>query len=281
MLGRRAAALETWEQPDDTLLLEWSAPAGTPLDDRTAWRQASPHWSRGRERLLEARYRRVTAGVHDPDDVEDNPEGSFTTQVLNVWPRQRMAGAGRDEPLVSADMWADCADISAVAPDGPVVVAIEDWYGLGTAACVAARLDDAGDGRILVWGDTFNDRAEALSWADMELRHPGREGSALIVGASLNPPAVAEALGVPAHAAAAAHTRTGMPLLRALVNGKQLVHGGDRTFTGQVTGCRVAARDGGLVPVNRGVRSDLVRAASWAVMAASRPATAPIPFFVY
>jgi len=273
------AALETWENPADTLLLEWSAPAGTPLEDRAAWRQASPFWSPGRERLLEARYRRLEAGVHDPDDVEDNPEASFTTQVLNVWPRQRAAGAGKDEPLVSADVWAACADMTVTAPPGPVVVAVEDWYGLGAAACVAARLP--GD-RVLVWGDTFTDRAEALTWVDVELHaREDRAGSTLIVGASLNPPAVAEALGVPAHAAAAGHTRTGMPLLRALVTSRQLVHGGDRTLTTQVTGCRVAARDGGLVPVHRGVRADLVRAASWACMAATRPVEAPLPFFVY
>jgi len=169
--------------------------------------------------------------------------------------------------------------MTVTAPPGPVVVAVEDWYGLGAAACVAARLP--GD-RVLVWGDTFTDRAEALTWVDVELHaREDRAGSTLIVGASLNPPAVAEALGVPAHAAAAGHTRTGMPLLRALVTSRQLVHGGDRTLTTQVTGCRVAARDGGLVPVHRGVRADLVRAASWACMAATRPVEAPLPFFVY
>jgi len=279
MLGRRMAALETWEAPEDTLLLEWSAPADTPLEDRAAWRQASPYWSPGRERLLEARYRRVIAGVHDPDDVEDNPEASFSSQVLNVWPRQRVAGAGKDEALVSRDMWDLCADITVSAPAGPVIVAVEDWYGLGAAACVAARL--SGD-RGLIWGDTFSDRAEALTWVDVELHsREERAGSILIVGASLNPPAVAEALGVEAHAAAAGHTRAGLPLLRGLVNSRQLVHGADRTLTAQITGCRVAARDGGLVPVHRGVRADLVRAAAWAVMAATRPVAAPLPFFVY
>jgi hypothetical protein len=221
----------------------------------------------------------VEAGVSDPDDVEDNPEASFSSQVLNVWPRQRAAGAGKDEALVSADMWAACADIAATAPPGPVVIAVEDWYGLGAAACVAARLSDD---KILIWGDTFNDRAEALTWVDVELHsREDRAGSILIVGVSLNPPAVAEALGVETHAAAAGHTRTGLPLLRGLVNSRQLVHGGDRTITAQVTGCRVAARDGGLVPVHRGVRADLVRAASWAAMAATRPVAAPLPFFVY
>lgn len=216
--------------------------------------------------------------MSDPDDADDDPERSFRSQVLNTWPRQRLAGTGRDEPLLAADVWASAADLSATAPPGPVVVAVEDWYGLGAAALVAA---DVGAGRILIWGETFHDRNDALAWADMELNSDeSREGSTLIVGASLNPAAVSEGLGFPAVGAGNGHTRVGLPLVRSMVNAGQLVHGGDRTLSGQMTACRVTARDGGLVITNRGVRGDLVRAAAWAVMAASRP-TANIPFFVY
>jgi hypothetical protein len=279
MLGRRAAALDAWESPSDSLLVEWSAPAGTDIADRDAWRQASPHWSDGRARLLEARYRRCQAGVSDPDDADDDPERSFRSQVLNTWPAQRLAGTGRDESLVAADVWASAADLAAVAPPGPVVVAVEDWYGLGAAAVVAAPLDG---GRVLVWGETFTDRADALAWADMELHSDeSREGSELVVGASLNPAAVSEALGIPAGAAGNGHTRVGLPMVRAMVNAGQLIHGGDRTLSGQMTACRVTARDGGLVITNRGVRGDLVRATAWAVMVATRPSGAAIPFFVY
>ena len=92
-------------------------------------------------------------------------------------------GAGRDEPLLSPDLWADAADLTACAPPGPVVVAIEDWYGLGAAAVVAAPLPG---GRVLVWGETFADRADALAWADHELHtDESRGGSELVVGASL------------------------------------------------------------------------------------------------
>lgn len=279
MLGRRAAALDSWDNPTDALLVEWSAPAGTDMEDRDAWRQASPHWSPGRARLLEARLARCHAGVSDPDDADDDPERSFRSQVLNTWPRQRLAGTGRDEPLIAPDLWASCADLTATAPPGPVVVAVEDWYGLGAAAVVAAKLP--GD-RVLVWGESFADRADALAWADMELHSgDGREGSELVVGASLNPAAVAEALDVPAGAAGNGHTRVGLPMVRAMVNAGQLVHGGDRTLSGQMTACRVTARDGGLVITNRGVRGDLVRATAWAVMVAARPSGAAIPFFVY
>jgi len=278
MLGRRAVALDSWETPRDTLLVEWSAPAGTDIEDRDAWRQASPFWSEGRARLLEARLRRCQAGVSDPDDADDDPERSFRSQVLNTWPRQRLAGTGRDEPLLAPDVWAGCADLSATAPPGPVVVAVEDWYGLGAAAVCAASLPGS---RVLIWGETFADRADAVAWADMELHSDeSREGSQLIVGASLNPAAISEALGFPAVGAGNGHTRVGLPMVRAMVNSGQLIHGGDRTLSGQMTACRVTARDGGLVITNRGVRGDLVRAASWAVMVASRPGI-NVPFFVY
>jgi hypothetical protein len=278
MLGRRAAALDTWDNPRDSLLVEWSAPDGTDIEDRDAWRQASPHWSDGRARLLEARLARCQAGVSDPDDADDDPERSFRSQVLNTWPRQRLAGAGRDEPLLSPDLWAEAADLAAVAPPGPVVVAVEDWYGLGAAAVVAARLPGE---RVLVWGETFADRADALAWADHELHaDEDRDGSELVVGASLNPAAVSEGLGYPAIGAGNGHTRIGLPLVRSMVNAGQLVHGGERTLSGQMTACRVTARDGGLVITNRGVRGDLVRATAWAVMVAARPGAA-VPFFVY
>jgi hypothetical protein len=188
-------------------------------------------------------------------------------------------GTARDEALVIADVWRDCADLNATAPPGPVTVAIEDWYGLGAAAVVGARLDG---NRVLVWGEAFRDRAEAIAWADAELHnHENREGSAVIVGASLNPPAVAEALGMPTVGATSGHTRIGLPLVRSMVNAGALIHGGDKTLSGQVTACRVVARDGGLVITNRGVRGDLVRAMSWVVMACNRPPAAPLPFFVY
>ena len=279
MLGRRAVCLDEWDAPTDSLLLEWSAPYDAEIADRDAWRQASPHWTPGRARLLEARLRRTEAGISDPDDIDDDPVRSFRSQVLNVWPMQRMAGAGRDEALVNPDVWASLTDYTATAPHGPVTVAIEDWYGLGAAACVAAPLTDD---RVLVWGDVFPTRGEALAWADAELHaHENRDGSSVIVGASLNPPAVAEALGVPVMGATNGHTRIGLPLIRAMTNGGQIVHGGDRVLSGQVTACRVTPRDGGLVITHKAVRSDLVRAVSWAVMSAARKPDKPVPFFIY
>jgi hypothetical protein len=53
-------------------------------------------------------------------------------------------------------------------------------------------------------------------------------------------------------------------------------------MTAQVTSVRVApTTTGGLTPAHRGVRSDLLRAMSWAVAAVAEPADVPLDFFVY
>lgn len=281
--SRRLEALESWERPGDTLMLEWSAPRHAEIGDREAWRQASPHWSPGRARLLETRLRRADAGMAEGADDTD-PVEAFRAQYLNIWPVRMLTG-GRDEPLVDQELWRGCADVAASVPEsGPVAASVEDWFGLGAAAaCAAITPDD----RVLVWGSTFETRAEATSWAVAELdtrrRADGLPGadSTLCVGASLNAPDVAAVLERPVLACSAVHTRTALPLVRSLVHHGRLVHGGARELSGQVTACRVVSRDGGLAVAHRGVRSDLVRAMAWAVQQVVRPAPMVPDFFVY
>jgi hypothetical protein len=53
-------------------------------------------------------------------------------------------------------------------------------------------------------------------------------------------------------------------------------------MTEQVTGSRlVTTPTGGLVPAHRGVRSDLLLAAAWAVADRAGVEAAPVPFYVY
>ena len=59
--------------------------------------------------------------------------------------------------------------------------------------------------------------------------------------------------------------RTALPLLRTLLRQGRLVHGGDPAMGAQVTGCRVAPREGGLAIPNRAHRTNLVRCVAWAV----------------
>ena len=134
---RRAAALDELDAPSTTLIIEWSAPRGSDLDDPAAWRAASPHWSPGRQRLLEARLRRVHAGqTLDPD--EDDPIESFLAQYLNVWPVR--TGPRSGERLLPEGIWDQV--FASVSSTGPVWVAVEDNYGQGAAVGAAARLDD-------------------------------------------------------------------------------------------------------------------------------------------
>jgi hypothetical protein len=274
---RRAALLDRWATPGGTsLLLEWSAPRRAAVDDRDAWRRASPHWSPQRERLLEAKCARATGGQSvDPD--EDDPVESFRSQFLNVWPVRRIVSSTRAELLVDPDTWAQTADLYVAIPDGPVCVAVEDFYGLGAGAAAAVRLPD---GRVLVWGDVFASRGEAYAWASFTVGR--RTGSRVLIGASLPEPEAAAVLGPDTEKCGTAQTYAGLPLVRSLIRSGGLVHSGDDALTAQVGSVRlVPTSSGGLTPAHKGVRSDLLRAMAWAVQAAAEPASEPLAFFVY
>jgi hypothetical protein len=274
---RRAALLDRWATPGGTsLLLDWSAPRGADIGDRDAWRQASPHWAAPRARLMEAKYARASGGQSvDPD--EDDPVESFRSQFLNVWPVRRIVSSTRAELLVEADAWHAAADLFAPVPDGPVCVAVEDFYGLGAAGAAAVNLPD---GRVLVWGDVFPTRGEAYAWAAFTVAR--REGCSVLVGGSLSQAEAAEAIGHEVRACGTANTYAGLPLVRALVRTGRLVHSADEAMTAQVATVRVVpTSNGGLTPAHRGVRSDLLRAMAWAAHAVAEPVTPVLDFFVY
>src|SRR5215471_14288220 len=124
MLGRRQAALAELESGAGDLLVEWSAPQGADLDDRAGWRAASPHWTPGRERLLERQLAKMAAGeVDDPE--EPDPVASFRAQWLNQWPRRPAPLAGNTESLLPEGLW-DGALVEGVRSEGAIWVAVED-----------------------------------------------------------------------------------------------------------------------------------------------------------
>ena len=178
---------------------------------------------------------------------------------------------------MDADEWLARADLHQGIPPGALVIAVDDWFGLGAAGAGAATLPD---GRVLVWGAVFRSRDEALAWA-LYTAH-GHEGSQLVLAAALKgavgsdwaPPE----LGI--SFAGSAETRVALPALRNLVQQQRLVHPGDAGMTAQLTACKVQPRDGGLSVAHRGVRHDLVRAVAWASTVAAHQPT-PVPFFVY
>jgi hypothetical protein len=155
-----------------------------------------------------------------------------------------------------------------------LVVAVEDWLGTGSAGAAAGLLPD---GRVFVFGDLFDGRADAFAWAGYLVEtHPGTR---LVVGASLVDDESIPA-GVEATTAGAVETKAALSLWRERVRDRRLVHDDGEAMTAQLAGVRVAGRAGGLVLSNRSGRSDLVRAAAWATAEAVR-SPAPLEFFVY
>jgi hypothetical protein len=266
------------EEPPASLLLEWSAPRDADIADRSAWRLASPHWTRARERMLSNKLRRAMSGQSsDPD--EDDPLESFRAQYLNVWPRRRWVASSSTEPLTDRDSWRHLTDIHAGAPaDGPLVVAVDDYLGLRAAAAAVAPLPD---GRLLVWGGEFDSPADAYAWASFTIGR--RAGSRVILGRSL---LVADAEDwlpdATVERASSAATGVGLPLLRSLIRAGKIAHSGDRALEDQVSTVGLSPTiNGGLTQAHRGVRADLLHAVAWSVAATAQPADQPLEFYVY
>jgi hypothetical protein len=265
MIGRREDALAALTNPDDVLLVEWSAPPDAALEDRDGWRMASPHWTAKRDKLLATKLARAMGGRSDDPD-EDDPLESFRAQWLNQWPAtasERMNH--RDEPLVG-DEWVAAADVTLSPPPGPYVIAVEDWFGQGAAVACAAR-DDRG--RVLVWGKTFGRRADAYAWVGIVAEaHPE---SRLLVGASLDgDEALTSIPSASLTAVGGAYTRGALPMLREALADGAVVHDGGAELTGQMVAMRVTRGATGLLPSVRNGRTDLARCAAWALADALR-----------
>jgi hypothetical protein len=257
--SRRAAVLADLANPGQELLLEWSARRQTSLDDRAAWRQASPHWGEERERVLEVRLARVEAGESD-DAEEADPIESFRSQFLNIWPAH--IGAGPGEPLVTPERWVELWDPQP-GGTGRTWIAVEDHFGRGASVAAVAACPD---GRFEVDGWLCPTVDEAF--ADARRCAEFHESATIIVGASLGK-------RMPrADTAGSAETRHGLPLLREFIDEGRIVHEGCDELGDQLCAVRVRELTSGLVLV-AGQRSDLVRALLWALRAAAVPRPAP------
>lgn len=264
MVGRRASAFAELHTGEGALLVEWSAPPDCALDDRTAWRQASPHWTPKREALIANRLDRALAG-ESADVDEPDPISSFRTQWLNQWPGKRLR-LSKGDPLIDVELWDALRGDVADDPDR-IFVAVEDHAGMGAsiaAVCVQA------DGRLGLDGWHVATWQQALD--DLRLLQSTHDTFRLTVGASLLvrlPP------GIRGTAGTATLSRSTLPLMRELCAQGALVHDSRQgDLDEQVATVRVTEAVGGLAVV-AGARSDLVRAASWALAAAHRPKRNP------
>jgi hypothetical protein len=267
MIGRRAGALDQLHDPRSTLLLEWSAPPDSDLEDRAGWRMASPHWTPRRELLIAERIAAALGGESDDPD-EPDPVEAVKAQWLNRWPAKRVAPA-KGEPLVDDDAWAAvrCDEDSV----GPLVIAVEDHYGQGASVAFCGVLPDE---RLGVGGRLCASRADAYVLAAEAAE--ARPGSTLVVGASLSgDPALEEIRATTVVRAGVKETPPALAMLRDMVATGTVVHDGSPDLDDQMAAGRVRDGAGGLHLVV-GPRSDLVRATVWALLTAvTSPAPSP------
>src|SRR5262245_18533868 len=179
MLNRRKVALENLEEPDGDLLIEWSAARHAGDDDVKGWRQASPHWTAQREKLIGRELAEAWAGEGEIDPDEVNPIESFRANWLNRWPVRRSVVLQGYEELLPPGLWDELADPDAEST-GDLFVAVENDAGTGAAVAAAAVLDD---GRIEVAGWPRPNWDSALELAARLGR--GRRIKHLQVGASM------------------------------------------------------------------------------------------------
>ena len=268
ILDRRAAALEDLETGAGDLLIEWSAPRDAEPGDRDAWRQASPHWTPRRQRLIAGAHQRMQAGETIPDADEPDPVESFRAQWLNQWPVRQAESGGPTEPLLPVGVW-DGLREELLPGDGPVWVALEDDYGLGAAVACARELDD---GRLELDGWLRADWDSAIG--DVVALRAGQTIRRVLIGASLfdRLPGELRRIAEPRGATA---TRTGLALFRDLALGGQIVHD---LVTGELDEtlalAQVRENSNGLVLVGRGP-THLVKAMVWALAAAHAPTRLP------
>lgn len=267
MRSRRGVALADIEVGDGDLLIEWSAARGAALDDRRAWRQASPHWTPQRERLIAKRYDAIEHGGEQLDPDEPDPEESFRSQWLNQWPAGAVELPGQVTDLLRPGLWGSLSASETISGFGRVYVALEDDFGLGAAVAAVSVLPD---GRFECDGWLVDDWDTAV--ADVERLGMLREIRELHVGASMldRMPTMP---GLPAaRPAVAATARNGLALLRDLACNGRLVHDETtRDLDAAMAVAKVKETLTGLYLMPQGPMH-LLKALAWALLAAHKPA---------
>jgi len=261
MLDRRTAALAALADPvDGDLIVEWSPLRDCELEDRTAWRQASPYWTVRRERSIARAVTRALSGYVTDDKAEPDPIEAVRSQWLNIWPHKLTTAAG--EMLVAPDVWTRLR-MSPQREPVRLWVAVEDNYGDGAGVAVVG---DLGDDTFEVDAWLCDDRDQALTSAQ-ELVAARPVPSTLLVSPSLYTQR--------GQAMSAADTRFGLPQLRTFVAQGRVVHDDTPELDVQLLEVRVRQMPGGGLSIAPGVRADLVRALVWALRAAASPQRRP------
>lgn len=255
----RLQATQDLAAPHRLLVVEWSAAPTLELGDPVAARQASPRWSKGRERDIgEA----VTRAAATPAGHELRV--GVDAQWYNRWP-SLSARSGPGELLLAEGAWAACEGKLRRDPIGPGIVAIED---AGFTAAGAGVVFVAWDGdRYEIDGVACDTWDEAMDYArKFRAISPG---SRLLVGASMMTSVPQDMYGQ-ALPARGVEARRGLAVLKRLVADGLIVHDRTTQLDIQVAAARVRPSSDGMQLAPAG-RQDLLRAALWAVWAAQEP----------
>lgn len=236
-LGRRTLALQLLDEPSNNFYCEWSAPGGASLDDRDAWRQASPVWSEKRlATVLDARLK-----MSDPE---------FGMAYLNKWGHIPTLNATPGLPMVTQEQWSRLNGVEA-PPVPPVVVAVEGYFAEGVSTAAAWQLPG---GRVFVQVRDHRTIAEAAATA------LGSQAPQVLVGKSLTQDPVWQTAAVEPTGST---TKEAVATIRQLLDADVLRHDGGEVLAEQVLAVRTAPSAEGLRLVSQG-RSDGVKAAAWA-----------------
>jgi hypothetical protein len=261
---RRAGALGRLDDPDDELLVEWSAVRGASVLDTVARRQASPWWHDRRANDIRGHAERA-APYEGMLHVHELVAG-VRTQWHNEWPPPGTLGV-KGAPLIEREQWVPlrCDDDSV----GPLIIAVEDNRGQGAAVGFCGRLPDE---RYAVGGRLCASRADAYALAAEAAVE--RKGSSLVVGASLSGDPALDVIPVLTYTRAGGQeTPRAMSMLRDMAAVGTVVHDGSVDLDEQMAAVRVKDDSTGLHLV-AGPRSDLLRATVWALLTA---VTSPPP----
>lgn len=233
----RARALDELEQPDNTLILEWSAAKDTAIDSVFGWRMASPCWSARREAEVRDKLLKL-------DELE------FRLNYRNEWldiPHGRRGDSG--EQVFKASEWEDAGTYEANGVP-PSAAAVESWFGEGVAVARATALPA---GRV---GVTVSSYPDARGAADAVQGVP-----VVLIGKSLASDPAFTAIAVTPKGST---SRASVQELRRLMDEDVIRHDNSSELSRQVLNVRASQGADGPRVRSTG-RLDAVKALCWAV----------------
>lgn len=252
MRRRIGAAVAGMGTDWSTLLLLWSAPRGSDVDDPETWRAASPYWTAQQEQLLGDRLERARRGELDPQADDPDPVAGFCCQSLNQWPASNVGPPSREVRAVPEELW---QSTRAALPEGvPTGAGIESTFADGLAVALAYPDED---GHVV----STREVPTMVAAVDVVL---ASGATSLLVGKSLTSDPALVDLGPVMVAPASSTSKRAVVEFRRLLRDAGVRHDASELLDRQVGSLMVTEGTEG-PRVRSGCRVDAVKASVWAV----------------